>query len=778
MSTIKDYLNRRSMFSVFGVGFLALTVIAVTITLTIFQSLTSSQVDEEVYADTQIIANLSSDYVNHVMDLSNDIIENTAKAMNTMDEEYYNQLLEEVSANSSLFTLIEILDMDGYVIYSSNVESLGMGLNRAGDIPYKEIISGKHTVFTTSLNSLESGKAMTLAKEEGEFIFIGYINFSQLYETLTEYMMNQTRHFQMVITDEYGIYLAGSSHAYAEQRRRFEYFDEFQMKFVKEGNQFDVQINDERYIVSAERFEINDWYLFVYEGTETLSTRFYDNFMTPILIIFMVIVITGIGYFGLTRYLKKRIYEYIDTTEEIASGNYQVDMPKAFYKEFNTLSEHFDTMSKAIKDRNDDLYNIAYFDSLTSLVTRTKILEEFNKGYFNNAAFAYIDLNKFKSINDTYGHKIGDDVLSQLGKVLNYTFDRPNEMIARIGGDELLYVMFDYKSKEEVAERLKALQSIESICFETNEISMYLSFSVGVSYYPENGDNFEYLMSCADIAMYNLRLARKGQFFREYTEEMRLGFDRKTILSTDIIQAINASEFTVMYQPIMDVANNRIRGFEALSRWNHPMLGEIQPTEFIQILEDKELIHKLDMSVLVQASHDMELLREQYHQDLVLSVNFSAIHLSRADFFDIFLKTIEENKINTELLEIEITESALIDDFDYLKEIMGKMREIGVGVSEDDFGTGYSSLSYLLRLDLSTLKIPREFLMAYNESGKSSRIINSLVVLANELGLKVVIEGVEDEDQAALLKEIGVDYIQGFFYSRPLTIAQALEYIK
>lgn len=778
MSTIKDYLNRRSMFSVFGVGFLALTVIAVTITLTIFQSLTSSQVDEEVYADTQIIANLSSDYVNHVMDLSNDIIENTAKAMNTMDEEYYNQLLEEVSANSSLFTLIEILDMDGYVIYSSNVESLGMGLNRAGDIPYKEIISGKHTVFTTSLNSLESGKAMTLAKEEGEFIFIGYINFSQLYETLTEYMMNQTRHFQMVITDEYGIYLAGSSHAYAEQRRRFEYFDEFQMKFVKEGNQFDVQINDERYIVSAERFEINDWYLFVYEGTETLSTRFYDNFMTPILIIFMVIVITGIGYFGLTRYLKKRIYEYIDTTEEIASGNYQVDMPKAFYKEFNTLSEHFDTMSKAIKDRNDDLYNIAYFDSLTTLVTRTKILEEFNKGYFNNAAFAYIDLNKFKSINDTYGHKIGDDVLSQLGKVLNYTFDRPNEMIARIGGDELLYVMFDYKSKEEVAERLKALQSIESICFETNEISMYLSFSVGVSYYPENGDNFEYLMSCADIAMYNLRLARKGQFFREYTEEMRLGFDRKTILSTDIIQAINASEFTVMYQPIMDVANNRIRGFEALSRWNHPMLGEIQPTEFIQILEDKELIHKLDMSVLVQASHDMELLREQYHQDLVLSVNFSAIHLSRADFFDIFLKTIEENKINTELLEIEITESALIDDFDYLKEIMGKMREIGVGVSEDDFGTGYSSLSYLLRLDLSTLKIPREFLMAYNESGKSSRIINSLVVLANELGLKVVIEGVEDEDQAALLKEIGVDYIQGFFYSRPLTIAQALEYIK
>lgn len=778
MSTIKDYLNRRSMFSVFGVGFLALTVIAVTITLTIFQSLTSSQVDEEVYADTQIIANLSSDYVNHVMDLSNDIIENTAKAMNTMDEEYYNQLLEEVSANSSLFTLIEILDMDGYVIYSSNVESLGMGLNRAGDIPYKEIISGKHTVFTTSLNSLESGKAMTLAKEEGEFIFIGYINFSQLYETLTEYMMNQTRHFQMVITDEYGIYLAGSSHAYAEQRRRFEYFDEFQMKFVKEGNQFDVQINDERYIVSAERFEINDWYLFVYEGTETLSTRFYDNFMTPILIIFMVIVITGIGYFGLTRYLKKRIYEYIDTTEEIASGNYQVDMPKAFYKEFNTLSEHFDTMSKAIKDRNDDLYNIAYFDSLTTLVTRTKILEEFNKGYFNNAAFAYIDLNKFKSINDTYGHKIGDDVLSQLGKVLNYTFDRPNEMIARIGGDELLYVMFDYKSKEEVAERLKALQSIESICFETNEISMYLSFSVGVSYYPENGDNFEYLMSCADIAMYNLRLARKGQFFREYTEEMRLGFDRKTILSTDIIQAINASEFTVMYQPIMDVANNRIRGFEALSRWSHPMLGEIQPTEFIQILEDKELIHKLDMSVLVQASHDMELLREQYHQDLVLSVNFSAIHLSRADFFDIFLKTIEENKINTELLEIEITESALIDDFDYLKEIMGKMREIGVGVSEDDFGTGYSSLSYLLRLDLSTLKIPREFLMAYNESGKSSRIINSLVVLANELGLKVVIEGVEDEDQAALLKEIGVDYIQGFFYSRPLTIAQALEYIK
>ncbi len=776
MTRLKNYLSGVSIFTVFGMVFVLVTSIALLLSFTITKNLTLSQVDHEVMADTQIIAELSSDYVNQVMSMADDILHNTAISMKSMDESSYNDLLYEVQSQNDLFTMIEVVDETGLVIYSSSEFGSTIGVNRSNDVPYQKILSGESTSFTTSLNSLDSGKSMTLAKNEDGLIFIGYISLYDLYETLTEYISNQTRVFNVVITDEYGIYLAGSNYRFVEQRRRFELFDAFSKGMITSGSSFEMNIEDEKYIVSTASFDVNEWYLFVYEDTATLESRFYKDFVVQVILGIVTIIVVGVSYIMLTAMFKKLLDKFIGTTEAIAKGDYSVKMPHANYKEFNSLSVHFERMRKSIQDRNDELYNIAYFDSLTGLVTRTRVLEEFESGKYERAAFAYIDLNKFKTINDTYGHIVGDAVLKQLGTRLNNVFNKENEMIARIGGDELLLVVFDYENKEQVHQRVNLLSEIEKVSYETNNVSVYLSFSVGLSYYPEDGIGFEYLMSCADIAMYDLRMDRKGSFSREYTEVMRLGFDRKTVLSTEIVRAIERNDFSVVYQPIIDVKDKRVRGFEALSRWNHESLGVVHPNEFIKILEDKELIDKLDLGVLVQASYDIELLRKKHNFPYILSVNFSAIHLARPDFFEVFTRMIEEYNIDSTLLEIEITESAMIQDFDYIKEVIAKLNKMKISVSEDDFGTGYSSLTYLLQLDLSILKIPREFLNGYNKDDKSTRIINSLVALSNELGLKVVVEGVEDAEQARVFSELGVDFIQGFYYGRPMKIDHALVY--
>lgn len=777
MTVLKNYINKRSMFTVFGVGFGFVALAAIVLTVITIQNLTSTQVDQEVMTDTEIIANMASDHINQVMWLTDELLENTANALVVIDDdEEFNQVLKELDLSNSIFTRIEVLDENGEVIQTSHKYDLDIGMSRRSELSFQNINEGNETSIDKAVFADETGATMTMAKRAGDKVLIGYINFHTMYESLSSYVGEYSRTFNIVITDEFGIYLAGIQYDHINQRRRFAQFDEFKAELENNGSTFSTDIGDERYIVSSARFSINSWYLFVYEDTTTLQERFWNSAVTPASLLVAIIVIMGLAYMGFMRYLKKYILEFADKTESISHGDYEGEIKGSTFKEFNTLSRHFNKMSSAIKERNNQLYHIAYYDSLTGLVTRTKVYEEFLKEH-KNAAFAYIDLNKFKSINDTYGHRIGDDILRQLGDELNNTFNRPNEMIARIGGDELLLVIFNYESKEYVQERLSLIKELEDKCFTTNEISMYLSFSIGVSYYPDNGDNFEYLMSCADIAMYDLRNTGRGEFFREYTHDMRLRFDRKTILSTSIVNAINSDEFGVVYQPIVDLKQNKIRGFEVLSRWNHHELGEVTPVEFIRILEDKELIHKLDFSVLAKASHDIDKLRAKSEEDLILSINFSAITLSRSDFFEEFVRMVEENKINTSLLEIEITESALISDFEYIKKVIKELSDMGISVSEDDFGTGYSSLNYLLRLDLSTLKIPREFLDGYNSKGKSSRIINSLVTLSNELGLKVVIEGVEDVNQADVFREIGVDYLQGFYYSRPMVFDKALSFI-
>ncbi len=777
MTRLRDYLNKRSMFTVFGITFMLISLLTLAIVFNIYREVVNEQVEQEVKADTEIIAKFASDHINNILRISNEYLENISITIKASNDEGIELYVNSINNDNSLFSKIEILDYDGNVKFTTADNEASLYLNRSGEIVVQNIISGSGKTYSTSVNLVEDGKSMTIAKEAGDYIVIGYKNLYELYSSIATYIDEDSRVFEMVLTDEYGIYLAGTEYEHIQQRRRFDLFDTFKAEIDNNSNSFDIVIGDEKFIVSSKRIIENDWYLFVYEGTQNLQNRFLLYSKGPISVIAIVFAAFGFSFLLFSKLLKKYINRFIYSTELVSKGNFDTNLPATVFKEFSLLSSNFNNMSKAVNDRNIELHEIAYSDSLTGLSTRNKVLQDFKSAKYKNAAFIYVDLNKFKTINDTYGHKVGDEILQDLGRVLTETFNNYNETVARIGGDELLIVINDYENKEQVYDRVLDLKKIETICFTTSEISIYLSFSIGVSFFPEHGDVFEYLMSCADIAMYDYRYNKKGDNFRVYSEEMRTGFDQKTILSTSIDSALNNDNFDVVYQPIIDAVTNDVRGFEVLSRWSHPEIGVVSPDDFIKILEDKESINILDLTVLKKSSKDINELRAFHKKDFILSINFSAIHLTRPDFITNFLEVVEEYEVNTDLLEIEITESAFVKDFDLMKKVVNELSEMGIMVSEDDFGTGYSSLNYLIDLDISTLKIPRDFLKGYDKDEKTRTIINSLISLNNDLNIKVIIEGIETKDQADTFKEIGADYLQGYYYGHPMKFDLLGKYI-
>ena len=437
------------------------------------------------------------------------------------------------------------------------------------------------------------------------------------------------------------------------------------------------------------------------------------------------------------------------------------------------------------KSAEEKLAHDAVHDALTGLPNRKKLMERLARSikrikHNSNYGFAvlFIDLDRFKTINDSLGHQAGDELLliitEKLGELV-----RPSDMVARLGGDEFVIVLENVRSKEKVSQ---IAERILTCLQKPNEISgqqIYSSASIGVVLASPAYDQPDDLVRDADIAMYRSKVKGKGRF-EIYDSKMRSSAVSLLQMEMDLRRAIDRDEFTLNYQPIVSLDSEKIVGFEALIRWHHPTLGNIPPDDFIPVAEETGLILPIGNWVLREACSQMQQWRENYSlaNSLIVNVNLSARQLEQKDLVKQIARILKDTKLDPACLKLEITESVIMKNAEETITKVRKLREMGVLLSIDDFGTGYSSLSYLHRFPIDTLKVDRSFVNLIGAEGEHSEIIQTIITLAFNLGMDVVAEGVETAEQLEFLRHVNCSYGQGYFYSRPVTNLLAAEMIE
>ncbi|MBC3832613.1 EAL domain-containing protein [Undibacterium amnicola] len=444
------------------------------------------------------------------------------------------------------------------------------------------------------------------------------------------------------------------------------------------------------------------------------------------------------------------------------------------------VSRHVSNLLKR-KVTEKKLQHLALHDALTGLANRTLFLDRVSHALKKQdrqgqrlCAVLYMDVDLFKTINDRYGHAVGDALLTKFAHLLTQQ-TRQLDTVARLGGDEFALFLEDIDTQEtavQLAERI--IQALQQP-IAANEALIICSTSIGIAFAHDTSLSASEIIRRADAAMYQAKAAGRGHF-QLYDPLLDRANVRDLVLGEEIHTALNEQQFVLHYQPVMNVATGLAVGFEALLRWLHPLKSWIPPNEFIDYAEKHRLIEKIDRYVLRQALQQMNTWREQTGVSPKVSVNISGRHFASPDFINTVLALLHEFKIEPNTLGIEITERAVIEKFAIAQNNIQVLQKNHVRVLLDDFGTGYSSLNYLHQLTLDVIKIDRTFVKGSRGSKQDNPIINSIVALASAMNLTVVAEGVETQDELMVLRDAGCDLCQGFYFSKALPADQAIAY--
>jgi diguanylate cyclase (GGDEF)-like protein/PAS domain S-box-containing protein len=425
---------------------------------------------------------------------------------------------------------------------------------------------------------------------------------------------------------------------------------------------------------------------------------------------------------------------------------------------------------------------MAEFDTLTGLPNRNLLQDRLNQSVAQarrrqwQGAVLFIDLDRFKLINDTLGHHVGDRLIAEVGRRIRHCL-RGGDTVGRVSGDEFGVVLTDLAQADDAA--LVAQKILDGLLrpFDLGGNEAYVTASIGISVFPADGADAETLLKNADMAMYRAKeLTRNAYCF--FTAEMNERSVAKLQLNTDLRRAIERGEFVLHYQPKVDLRDGRIHGVEALLRWNHPQRGVVLPTEFIPALEDSGLILPVGEWVLGEAARQVGAWRRAGFAPVPVAVNLSAKQFRRRDLDALIRTALSDTQVPAGMIELEITESCLMDEPEEAVRLLAGLRESGLKISVDDFGTGYSSLSYLTRLPLTALKIDRGFVRDVATSTESASIVRAVIDMAHNLGFTVIAEGVETEEQVAFLRRHGCDLGQGFLFDAPMSAAELAERLR
>ncbi len=421
-----------------------------------------------------------------------------------------------------------------------------------------------------------------------------------------------------------------------------------------------------------------------------------------------------------------------------------------------------------IRDTTDEKSNskmihfLAYHDELTKLPNRCLLEKEALRLMKDQIdfSFLYINIDRFRRINDTFGHTYGDEILKQIAELLVENLPK-DCTVSRISGDEFSVLSPAWYDAEKVASEIVEIFKSPLLVDHTE---FHMSLNIGISTYPTDTKEFEELLKYADLALDTVK-SKSNQYYSFYKQGMIEDTLTKVELENDLRRAIEIGEIMVFYQPKYDTYKGEIIGSEALARWNHSTYGFISPTVFIKIAEEAKLIVSLERLVIRQVFEQIKVWKREGIYIQPISINISVIHFSQDDFVEFFVEALKEFGLSGSEIGIEVTETIMMHDKQENNHLLQQLRQMGIQVSIDDFGTGYSSFSYLNQLAVDTLKIDKSFIDDYESN---SKIISAIISMSHSLNLKVIAEGVETDKQMAFLKSVRCDEVQGYLYSRPV----------
>ncbi|QKS71631.1 EAL domain-containing protein [Paenalkalicoccus suaedae] len=470
--------------------------------------------------------------------------------------------------------------------------------------------------------------------------------------------------------------------------------------------------------------------------------------------------------------------EYITEVriQDVSNGTYHVKLTPVINakNEILLITGRAHDVSTLV-EKEEKIKQLAYFDQLTQLPNRVLFEQQVTSRLSSHAddyhiGILYLDLDNFKKVNDTMGHDAGDDLLRTITERLKPALTS-GEMLSRMGGDEFALLIM-YK-KTEVEDFPLALRSLTRRILELvgepvkiHDMLFYLSASVGIVMYPQHGQSFEELMQNGDAAMYRAKNGGKNQY-RFYSNHMKIEINESILVEAELREALNHQELSIHYQPLYDAGTSTLRGFEALMRWNSTKLGHVFPDKFIPVLEQTGLIIPYGEWVFREACLENKRYQVKTGARTIMSINISPIQFKDIHFIKNITSILQEVDLAPEFVEIEITESILIDQFDSIVEKLKELRALGVRIALDDFGTGFSSLSYLRKLPIDTLKIDKSFIDDILIEHHPRMIIASIVSMAHEMKLEVVAEGVETKEQVQYLTKHNCDTLQGYYFAKP-----------
>jgi len=502
-----------------------------------------------------------------------------------------------------------------------------------------------------------------------------------------------------------------------------------------------------------------------------------QNAWVALLLGLLLAVGVGMAWY-VQRVLVRPIRDLAASARRIEAGDYDVQVPASTRTdEMGELERAFNRMSESVARHDRDVRQIAYTDALTGLTNRLAFREDLDhrlaqlRGSGRELALLFADIDDFKRVNDTLGHEAGDEALLQFATRIREAVQAhggEGAMLARFGGDEFV-ILVEAEQARPLATRLAEVLVRElRVPLEIEGRQVFLGTSIGITLFPEDADSASALMKNGDIAMYQAKVAGKNGF-RFHSRAMDHAVERRAHMEQELRGAWERGEVSVVYQPVCRTADGRVVGAEALLRWQHPVLGAIAPSAFIDVAEQSGLIDQLGPRVLRQACMEAaRWIQEAGDSRLFVSVNVSPRQLRHGDLPDIVADCLRESGLPANCLHLELTETALISDELQAAALLARLHGTGVKVWLDDFGTGFSGLSHLRRVPVDGLKIDRSFIADLQRDPDDLALTTAIIAMAHSLGITVVAEGVEKQSQYALLAERGCDLVQGYWLSHPL----------
>ncbi|HEB49165.1 MAG TPA: GGDEF and EAL domain-containing protein [Desulfobulbus sp.] len=479
-----------------------------------------------------------------------------------------------------------------------------------------------------------------------------------------------------------------------------------------------------------------------------------------------------------------------------ADGHHYVEIHTVPVKNSDGRVRQVVHISRNITKRKQDelrIRHMAYYDSLTGLPNRTyyrKLLArslDHARRHDRIMATMIIDLDSFKRINDTLGHAVGDSLLKSVAKRLRFALRSSDcvarfrsdlgNTISRLGGDEFIILLNEMTRVQDAAMVADRLLSELAAPFFLEGHEVVVTASIGIAVFPADGDDADTLFKNADLAMYHAKSLGKNKY-QYYTESMNVSARERLTVENDLRRALARNELVLYYQPQVSMKTLEIRGLEALVRWQHPRRGLVPPLEFIPVAEQSELIHLVGEWVLHTACRQLRKIHAAGHRQVRMAVNLSNHQFTREDLVEKISSVLAATGLEGRFLELELTESAVMQNPQQAVCVLQQLRELGIHIAVDDFGTGYSSFEWLKILPLDSLKVDRNFISGITERREDVKILEAILAMAESLGLAVIAEGVETEDQLALLRTLYCSGGQGFLFSRPLPAAGIMDLLR